>query len=219
MGYTLNFSSVWANFDSLLWGLVLGLFMAVCAIGIGFLIGIFGAFASQSKSPWVRGAIGFYVSILRNLPLLVLILFVYFGLPQLGMTLGRLESFIGALAIYAGAYLIEVLRAGLMSVPPGVVEAGRAVGLTQFQTNLYVVTPIMLRNALPAMSSTFISLFKDTSLAAIVAIGDLTYQARKINVETFRVVETWTVASLLYIATCVLIAAGLRALERRYPRF
>ena len=77
----------------------------------------------------------------------------------------------------------------------------------------------MLRNVLPALGSTFISLFKDTSIAAAIAVPELTFQARRINVESFRVVETWLAASALYVATCLVLAAGLRRLERRFPRF
>ena len=77
----------------------------------------------------------------------------------------------------------------------------------------------MLRNVLPALGSTFISLFKDTSIAAAIAVPELTFQARRINVESFRVVEAWTVASAFYIATCFVIAAALRGLERRFPKF
>ena len=77
----------------------------------------------------------------------------------------------------------------------------------------------MIRNALPALGSTFISLFKGTSIATAISLPELTYQAPKINVESFRIVETWTVASALYITTCLLIAAGLRGLERRFPKF
>ena len=104
-------------------------------------------------------------------------------------------------------------------MPHGVIDAGRAIGLTGFQLALYVVSPIMLRNCLPALGTTFISLFKDTSLAAVIAVPELTFQARKLNVETFRVVEAWITASVLYLATCLLIAAGLRRLERRFPKF
>jgi ABC-type amino acid transport system permease subunit len=104
-------------------------------------------------------------------------------------------------------------------VPNGVVEAGKAIGLTRFQINRDIVFPIMLRNALPALGSTFISLFKDTSIAAAIAIPELTFQARKINNESFLVIETWIVTSGLYVATCLVIAAALRQLERRFPKF
>src|SRR4029453_7192717 len=120
---------------------------------------------------------------------------------------------------YSGAYLTEVFRAGLVSVPKGIIEAGRAIGLKRFQTAIYVVSPVMLRNALPALGSTFISLFKDTSIAAAIAVPELTFQARKINTESFRVIEAWMAASVLYVSTSLLIAAGLRRLERAFPKF
>ena len=164
-------------------------------------------------------AVATYVLLIRNIPLLVLVLLVYFALPQTGIRLDKYESFIGSLALYAGAYLTEVFRAGLLSVPKGIVEAGRAIGLTRMQTNISVVMPVMLRNSLPSLGNTFIGMFKDSSIAAAIAIPELTFEARKINVDTFRVVETWTVASGLYIATCFTIADLLRMLERRFPKF
>jgi His/Glu/Gln/Arg/opine family amino acid ABC transporter permease subunit len=219
MGYTLNFNVVWNNLDRLLWGLALGLGLAVVAIAIGAVLGLLFAFASTSRHRMVRGAVSGYVTLIRNTPILVIVLIVYFGLPQLGIRLGKIESFIFSLAIYAAAYLTEVFRAGLLSVPSGIVDAGRAIGLKARHIALLVVFPIMLRNSLPALGSTFISLFKDTSLAAAIAIPELTFEARKINTETFRVIEAWLSASVLYVVTCSLMAAGLRRLEHRFPRF
>ena len=152
-------------------------------------------------------------------PFLVIVLMLYFALPDVGVRLEKVPSFIVAMSLYSGAYLTEVFRAGLITVPKGLTEAGKAIGLTRLQIALWVVSPVLLRNVLPALGSTFISLFKDTSIAAAIAVPELTFQARKINVESFRIVETWTVASALYIATCFLIAAFLRGLERRFPKF
>lgn len=215
MGYTLNFAAVWRNFDRLLEGLALSLVLAVVAILIGCVIGLVVAFALRARSAWLRGPASVYVTVIRNLPILVLILFTFFALPQLGFRLGKLESFVFTLALYSGAYLAEVFRAGLISVPPGMREAGLAIGLSEMQIRTSIVIPIMLRNVLPSLSSTFISLFKDTSLAAAIAVPELTFEARKINVETFRVIETWIVASCLYVATCSVLAAGMRQVERR----
>jgi polar amino acid transport system permease protein len=119
------------------------------------------------------------------------------------------------LSIYSGAYLAEVFRAGLISIPRGLTEAGLAIGLTPMQIRVSIIVPLMLRNVLPSLSSTVISLFKDTSLAAAIAVPELTFEARKINVETFRVIETWIVASGLYVATCSVLAALMRMVERR----
>lgn len=219
MGYTLNFDVVWNNLDRLLWGLALGLGLATVAIAVGSLAGLVLAFASTSRLHLLRGLVSGYVTLIRNTPILVIVLIVYFGLPQLGIRLGKIESFIFSLGIYAAAYLTEVFRAGLISVPSGIIDAGRAIGLKGRHIAYLVVFPIMLRNSLPALGSTFISLFKDTSLAAAIAIPELTFEARKINVETFRVIEAWLAATVLYVATCSLMAAALRLLERRFPRF
>ncbi len=219
MGYNFNFRVIEANFDKFAYGLGLGLSLAAAALLIGTLIGLLCAFAGVAKARLPRTLVNGYVSAIRNTPLLVIVLFAYFALPRIGISLGKHETFIASLAIYSGAYLTEVFRAGLLGVPRGVIDAGRAIGLTSMQSALYVVSPIMLRNSLPALGTTFISLFKDTSLAAVIAVPELTYQARKLNTETFRVAEAWATAGVLYLSTCVLIAAGLRWLERRFPKF
>ncbi len=215
MGYTLNFSAVWRNFDDLLAGLLLSLELAFVALLIGCVLGLVTAFGLISRNGWARRPAALYVTVIRNLPILVLILFAYFALPQMGIRLGKIESFVATLAIYSGAYLAEVFRAGLISIPPGLSEAGLAIGLKPRQIRTSIIIPLMIRNVLPSLSSTLISLFKDTSLAAAIAVPELTFEARKINVETFRVVETWIVASGLYVATCSVLAALMRVIERR----
>jgi len=215
MGYILNFAVIWRNFDLLLAGLGLSLLLAVISILIGVGIGLVTAFVLNGKKSLWRGVAVGYVAAIRNTPILILILFAYFALPQLGIRLDKLQSFILTLALYAGAYLAEVFRGALSAVPKGLREAGLAIGLTEWQIKTSIIVPVMLRNALPALSSTFISLFKDTSLAAAIAVPELTFYARKINNESFRVIETWTVTSLIYVATCLILAALLRQLERR----
>lgn len=133
MGYTLNFAAVWRSFDLLLEGLALSLALAFGAILIGAAIGLFTAFCLISKNGFARRPAGIYVTIIRNTPILVLVLFTYFALPQLGFRLGKIESFIFTLALYSGAYLAEVFRAGLLSIPVGLREAGLAIGLTEIQ--------------------------------------------------------------------------------------
>jgi glutamine transport system permease protein len=215
MNYQFNFGAVWRDFDLLLSGLGLGLGLAAASILAGCLIGLVLAFGTLSRRAVLRRPADLYVTVFRNTPILILIYFTYFALPQLGLRLGKIDSFILTLSIYAGAYLTEVFRGALLALPKGLREAGLAIGLTEGQTRIWIILPVMLRNALPALSNNFISLFKDTSLAAAIAVPDLTFYARQINVNTFRVVETWMVASLLYVGACYLIAFGLRLVERR----
>ncbi len=218
MGYSLHFDAVWSNFHSLLSGLAIGLVMALFSLIAGTVIGLLGAFISRGSvaGKWL---VGFYVMLIRNLPLLVIVLLLYFALPQLGIRLDKYKSFVWALSLYSGAYLIEVFRGGLSSVPAGQVEAARAIGLTRLQTNLYVIMPIMLRNVLPSLSNTFIGIFKDSSIAAAIAIPELTFEARRINTNTFRVVETWLIVSCMYVVTCSAMSFVLQRIERRFPKF
>lgn len=219
MDYTLNLAVIWANGDRLLGGLILGLLLALAAIVAGSVLGLACAFAALGKSRPLRTAAAAYVTAVRNTPLLVIVLIAYFALPDLGLRMGKEVSFVVSLGLYAGAYLTEVFRASLLAIPAGLIEAGRSIGLTPAKIAWLIRLPLMMRNALPALGSTFIALFKDTSIAAAIAVPELTFQARRINVDTFRVVEAWLAAGTLYLVTCIVLAAALRRFERRFPRF
>jgi polar amino acid transport system permease protein len=217
INYVFHFDVIWRNWDRLMLALGLGLGMAVVSLLAGTIIGIVGAYARTSGVRILDWLVWCYVEIIRNTPLLLLIFFVYFGLPAVGVyVLDKYESFILTLAIYAGAYMTEVFRSGLASIPKQHVEAAKAIGLRPWQRQRYVVIPVMLRITLPAMTNNLISLFKDTSLASAIAVPELTFTARAINADTFRVMEVWLTASALYLVTCYIIALALRRVERRY---
>lgn len=217
MTYHFNFQPVWDNFDKLVAGLLLGLGLAAVSLAVGVVLGFVCAFARLSPVRPLRLAAWFYVELFRNSPILLLIFFVFFGLPELGIYgIDKYWSFIIALSLYAGAYLAEIFRSGLISVSRNYSDAAKAIGLTPLQQKLYVVLPVTFRIILPSLSNNFISLFKDTSLATAIAIPELTFQAREINTYSFRVIETWLVASAFYLAACYAIAALLRLAERRY---
>lgn len=217
MTYQFNFDPIFRNFDKMLGGLWLGLWLAALSLAIGCIIGLLVAYGRQSRIRPLRWVLWFYVETIRNCPILLLIFFVYFGLPELGIFfLDKIDSFILTLSIYAGAYLSEVFRSGLSSIPVRYTEAAKAIGLRPWQRQRYVVLPVMFRITLPALANNLISLFKDTSLAAAIAIPELTFITRQINANTFRVMESWLTASVLYLVTCYAIAWLLRRVERRY---
>lgn len=217
MSYNFNFAVIWRQYDVILQALGLGLLLAVISLLAGTVIGLVCGYAYRTSSRPLRLAVSSYVEFVRNVPLLLLIFFFYFGLPAIGIRIfDKYQSFAITLSIYAGAYLTEVFRAGLTSVPERYVEAAKAIGLRPWQTQLYVVLPLTFRIVLPSLSNNFISLFKDTSLAAAIAIPELTFTARQINANTFRVMEAWLTASVLYLAVCYLIAILLRQVEKRY---
>jgi polar amino acid transport system permease protein len=217
MQYNFNWDVVWRNFDRLSGGLALGLEMAAVALLLGSIIGFACALLLVSKQGWTHRPVRIYVEFIRNSPLLVLVFYIYFGLPVLGVSfLDNVESFTLTLAVYAGAYLTEVFRAGLASVPQGYLDAGTGIGLSYRQRLFYVVLPVTFRIVLPSLSNSFISLFKDTALATAIAVPELTFGAGWINVHTFQVIEVWTVTGALYLGTSYLIAFVLRLIERRY---
>jgi polar amino acid transport system permease protein len=215
--YHFNWRPVFENFDLLLKGLGLGIAMALLALVIGCVLGLVGGFARAHGPVALRVLVAAYVEFVRNIPLLLIIYFVYFGLPLVGVSvLDNLWSFIFALALYSAAYLVEIFRAGIEAIARGHIEAGKAIGLTRLQVARHVTIPLMFRIVLPSLGNTFISLFKDTSLASAIAVPELTYGAVKINVNTWRVIEVYTIVGLMYLATCYAIAWLLRLAERRY---
>ena len=217
MRYNFNWPVIWRNAHRLYGGILLGLAIAVVSLAIGCVIGMLLAVCRQSRTPLLRLPATAFVELVRNTPLLLLVFFFYFGLPELGVTaFDNIETFTATLAIYAGAYLTEVFRGGIEAIPAAYIEAGKAIGLTRFQRLRYVIIPVLFRIVLPSLSSALISLFKDTALAAAIGVPELTYGARWINVNTFQVLETWTVTAAMYLAASYVIAFGLRRMERRY---
>lgn len=217
MGYHLNFTLIWRNFDKLWSGLILSLELALLSIAIGCVIGLALAVLYVSGGRIVRALIAAYVEVVRNVPLLLLVYLVFYGLPTVvNIAYGNTTSFIVTLSAYAGAYLVEVFRSGLEAVPRGLLDAGKSIGLTPWQRLVHVRLPTMLRIALPALSNTFVSLFKDTSVASVIAVPELTYGAQWINFNTFRIMEVYLVVTGMYLVSGYAILIGLRMLERRY---
>ncbi|HEX4766469.1 MAG TPA: amino acid ABC transporter permease [Lichenihabitans sp.] len=217
MGYHLNFTLIWRNFDKLWSGLILSLELALLSIVIGCVIGLALAALYVSGGRVVRALIAAYVEVVRNVPLLLLVYLVFYGLPTVvNIAYGNTTSFVVTLSAYAGAYLVEVFRSGLEAVPRGLSDAGKSIGLTPWQRLIHVRLPTMLRIVLPALSNTFVSLFKDTSVASVIAVPELTYGAQWINFNTFRIMEVYLVVTGMYLVTGYAILIGLRMLERRY---
>lgn len=217
MNYDLNFTLIWRHFDKLWGGLLLSLELAIISIAIGVLIGLALALVHVSGGRIARALVGAYVEIIRNVPLLLLVYLVFYGVPTVvDIYYSAATSFVVTLSVYSGAYLVEVFRSGLAAIPNGLIDAGKAMGLTPWQRLIHVRLPLMFRIVLPALSNTFVSLFKDTSIASVLAVPELTYGAQWINFNTFRIVEVYAIVTPMYLVTGWLILWLLRRVERRY---
>ena len=215
--YHFNFSYIWKHFDRLINGLLLSLELALISIVIGAIIGLMLAIMYIDFGRKYKLFIGIYVELIRNSPLLLLIYLVFYGIPSIGgFEYSSTTSFVITLSIYASAYLIEVFRSGLSAVEQGLIDAAKAIGLNYLQRLIYVRIPTMFRIVLPSMSNTYISLFKDTSLASVIAVPELMYGAQWINFNTFRVIEVYAVITPMYLGVGFVILVLLRQLEKKY---
>ncbi|MDG1860625.1 MAG: amino acid ABC transporter permease [SAR324 cluster bacterium] len=217
MDYHFNFSYIWRHFDRLFYGLVLSLELALVSIAIGMIIGLLLALVYVESGKSIRFFVASYVELIRNSPLLLLVYLIFYGIPSIGwFQYSATTSFIVTLSIYSGAYLVEVFRSGLAAVPEGLIDAGKAIGMKPWQRLISIRIPTMFRIVLPSLSNTYISLFKDTSIASVIAVPELMYGAQWINFNTFRIIEVYAVITPMYLVTGYVILLSLRQVEKKF---
>jgi polar amino acid transport system permease protein len=221
---------VTANLDYLLWGaypdgplggLAASIMLAVLGIFGAFWLGLGFGLMRLSKSKLLRGVALVYVEIVRGVPLLMVIFWFYFLGPVLfGYTLPEFHSALAAFIVFTGAYVAEIVRAGVQSLPKGQMEAARGSGLTRGQAMRLVILPQALRNMIPSFVNQFVSLTKDTSLAYIIGVNELTKAATQVNNrEVVAPAEIFMAIAALYFIVCWTLTAFSRRLERQLMRY
>lgn len=214
MDFTNAFS--WMNIRFLFDGLLITLEVAVLSIIISLLMGTLLGVLRYLKIPAVSKIIGFIIDVIRNLPLLLIIFFTYFALPQLGIRFDIFWSTVAAMSIFESAMISEIIRGGLISIPKGQTEAGLSTGLTKMQTLWYIVLPQGLRTMLPSIVSQLIALIKDTSLATIISLPELTHNAKIIyGQDTSYVIPMFVALALFYFVICYALSLLSKRLEVR----
>ena len=189
--------------------------LAIPAIIFSFILGIFIGLGRLARSPFVRIPATMYVEFFRGVPLVMVIFWFWIVLPALlRVRLPEYGVALTAFVVFEAAYLGEIVRAGIQSVPRGQVEAATATGLTQVQTLRFVVLPQALRNMLPALVTQFIVLFKDTSLASIIGYVDLTKAAQIVNNREIRPFELYLFIAAVYWLCAYSMSRYARSLER-----
>ena len=220
MGYQLDFSAVWDNWDVLLAGLWLSIRLAVLAMAIGTALAVVLALGRLSRRRTWRALVTAYVELIRNTPLLVQVFFVYFGLPAIGVRLRPDTAAVVALVINAAAYGTEIIRAGIQSVASGQIEAGTALGLRRVQVLRLIVLRPALRAVYPALTSQFNVVLLSTSVVSAISANELTHEAEQINSLTFRSLEIYAAVGAIYFVTAWLFAMAFAVAQRRlfaYP--
>jgi polar amino acid transport system permease protein len=196
-------------------GWLLTILISLLALFASCLIGLGVALASRSRILPLRSAALLYVEGIRGTPLLAQILFLFYVAANgIGLQ-DRLIAGVLILSLFSGAYLAEMIRSGIESVPASQLESARSIGFTTLQTYRYVIAPQALRQILPPLAGQFASLIKDSSLLSIIGIGEFTLAAQQVNSATYRTLESYLPLAIGYLALTLPISLLSKLLEKR----
>jgi len=207
------------NLKFLLSGMGITIYISVISIIISMFLGFVVAIPSLAKNKFLTYINIGYVEIVRAIPLLVLILWVYYGLPIMtGLSFSPFVSGIIALAISESAFQAEIFRAGINSIKKSQWEAGSSLGLTFYKRLRLVILPQAIKNILPALGNQFVYVLKMSSLVSIIGIADLTRKANELVVSTYRPLEIYTFLILEYLILILIVSFFVRKLEKRLKK-
>jgi polar amino acid transport system permease protein len=204
------------NFDFLMSGLEMTLFISATALVLAMFGGLLLAVVDMSRFLAVR-AIGIaFGELIRNTPILVQLLWVYYVLPIVfGLQISALAALLIGLSVYMAAFISEVYRSGIQAVPKGQKEAAQVLGLTPFQSFRRIVLPQAIRLTLPPLASNFVQLIKYSSLGSVISVSEITRRGTELSSTTFRPLEIFSFIALVYFCICWPLAMAIRIWERR----
>ena len=212
---TFDWTATLEALPDLLQGLEVTMLIAFAGLAGGVIVGActgtllaYGGWLAQAPAQ-------VYVALIRGTPITVQVMFIYFALPILiDVRISATSAGILTLIINSGAYNAEIVRGALESVPTGLREAGLAMGLSFRKVLIYVIAPLAVRRALPAMGNQLVSVVKDTSIFLVIGVGELTRRGQEIMSGNFRAVEIWTAVAVIYLIVISILAVSLRFVER-----
>lgn len=219
MEYQFRWDVIPQNLDFLLSGLQTTLMISAVTLVLALIGGLIIALLDMSKF-WPARALGVaFGELIRNTPILVQLLWVYYVLPMvLGINISALTAIIVGLSIYSSAFIAEAYRAGIQAVPVGHREAAQVLGLTPLQSFTRIVLPQAVRMTLPPLAANFVQLIKYSSLGAVISVGEITRRGMELSSSIFRPLEVFTFIALVYFVICWPLAMLIRWWERRLAR-
>ena len=201
------------------------LLLALLGLVFACVLGVIFGLLSVMKNKVCKVISWIFVNIIRGVPMIVLAFFVYFGIPYavsnyLGgsLTLLSLQAGVICLALNCGAYMSEIIRAGIQSVDPGQMEAARSLGLSYGKGMLKVVLPQAIRTMIPSIVNQFIITLKDTSILSVIGFPELVNQAKNVVAITFKSFDTWIIVGIMYLIIILILQQVAKMLERRLNR-
>jgi glutamine transport system permease protein len=216
MGFHFKYSVIWESIPVLLVGVKLTIWITFFGLLIGFFLGTLAGLGKTVRSQILNKISAVYIETIRGTPLMVQVMFIYFGLPMaVGTRVPPLVAGVTAIALNSGAYIAEIVRGAIQSIDRGQSEAGRSIGLTRFQTVLYVIWPQAFKRMIPPLGNQFIISLKDTSLLVVIGVGELTRTGQEIIAVNFRAFEVWTTVALMYLVLTLTLSKLLAVTEKR----
>ncbi len=192
------------------WTILISVLAYLLAMIIGLVVGI----ARISHSSVIRWLAGAYINVLRGVPLLVLIFFVYFGLGKV-INLDRFVAGVLAVGVCYGAYMAEIFRSGIEAIDYGQHEAAMSLGMTRWQTLRYIILPQSIRIVVPPAANEFIATLKDSSLVSIIGLRELTRAGREYANQTFLDFQTWLVVGIMYLILTLTLTRLVKYIEKK----
>ncbi len=209
----IDFQLIWNSIPALLHGTGLSLQIAFIAAMIGFVLGTAFAFGETSKLNPVRWAITAYVTLFRGTPMLVQILFIFYVLPQFGIMIPPFWAASLAIGLNSAAYISQIIRSGINAVPKGQIEASYSLGFNKLMTMRYIVFPQAFRTAIPSLGNELITLIKDSSLASIIGVMELSKEASVIRSHTYDAFSILLTVSLIYLFLTASVSFCIKKFE------
>jgi polar amino acid transport system permease protein len=219
MAYEFNFAEVFQNIDLLLRGVALTVLLWAIAFAFALIAGLFIGLARGSRLRWLNWPATAYIEIFRNTPVLVQLVWFYYAFPVLtGLQMRPLTAAALGLCLNTSAYCAEIYRGGVQSIVAGQWEAGKALGMSYWRVLWRIVLPQAIRRMLPAFTNRAVELAKMTSIASVIAVHELMYEARTFSTQSFLPLETFTVVAAIYFVLIYPGTLAAFALERRLSR-
>ena len=199
----------------LLQGLLVTLELTVCALTLSLALGVMWVVMGRARFAPLRWISGTVITVVRGIPIIVQLFFIYFVLPDFGLDLPPFLAGVLGLGLAYSVYQAENIRGGIGAVDKGLIEAGEALGMNRFVLWQRVVLPLGLRHALPSIGNTMVMLLKDTSIASTITIAELTREGQLLAISTFKNGSVYALIAVLYLAASLPLSALVRTLERK----
>jgi polar amino acid transport system permease protein len=211
----LDYQLIIDSFPILLKGAWITVTVTIISMAFGLVFGIMAALAKLSKIMPIRWLANQYIDIIRGTPLLVQLFIIYYGLPQIGITIDPFPSAVLGLSINTGAYIAEAVRSGILAVDKGQQEAAAALGLSPSQTMRLIILPQAFKIMIPPVGNQFLLLIKDSSLVSTITLVELTRTAQRIISTTYKPIELYLLAAVMYYIISLIATKLLNMLEKR----